>query len=52
VARKRQQPGARVPELTAAADRTVVKGVPQTVEAQGPSGHTITAQQDEQVACG
>ena len=52
VARERQLRGARVPELTAATDRAVMKRVPQTVEAQGPPGHTITVQQDEQVAHG
>jgi hypothetical protein len=52
VAGERQLRGARVPELTAATDRAVMKRVAQTVEAQGPPDHTITVKQDEQVARG
>jgi hypothetical protein len=52
VAREGQLRGAGVPELTAATDRAVMKRVPQTVEADGPPGHTCTVEQDEQVAHG
>ena len=39
-------------ELKAATDRTVMKRVAQTVEAERPPGHACAAQQDEQVARG